>query len=53
MNEASLMDSANCFRKPDRDPQKDGCFQRTAEQLIERFAAGILEHQRRAVVVTR
>ena len=40
-------------RERDRDAQEMRYVQRPAEQPIERLAAGILEHQRHAVVVVR
>lgn len=36
------------FCERDRDPQKFRYFQRSAEESIERLAAGILEHERHA-----
>ena len=42
---------ADCGRERDRDAQELRHIHRLAEQLIERLAAGVLEHQRHAAVV--
>ena len=48
------MDLGGAPRKgEDRDAQEMRCVQWSAKQPVERRAAGILEHQRHAVVVVR
>src|SRR4030081_2225230 len=51
MNKASLMHAAERSRERDRDAQETRYVQWPAKQSIERRAAGILKHQRHAVVV--
>jgi hypothetical protein len=51
MDKASLMHSADRSRERDRDAQEFHYFQWSADQSIERLAAGILEHQRHAIVL--
>src|SRR6266404_4253010 len=51
MNQASLMHLAERARERDRDAQEMRDVQRPAKQSIERRSAGILKHQRHAVVV--
>ena len=45
------MHAAECGRERDRDAQELRHIHRLAKQLIERLAAGVLEHQRHAAVV--
>ena len=51
VDEAMPVDLADCGRERDRDAQELRHIHRLAEQLIERLAAGVLEHQRHAAVV--
>src|ERR1700692_3911692 len=53
MDKASLMHSAERSRERDRDAQEMRYVQWPAEQSINRRTAGILKHQRQAVVVVR
>src|ERR1700737_2274029 len=53
MNKASLMHSAERSRERDRDAQETRYIQWPAKQSIKRRTAGILKHQRHAVVVAR
>jgi hypothetical protein len=53
MDKASLMHSAERPREWDRDAQEMRYLQWPAKQAIERHTAGILKHQRHAVVVVR
>ncbi len=53
MDKASLMHLAKRPRERDCDSQEMGYLQWFAKQSIYRRAAGILEHQRHAVVVVR
>jgi hypothetical protein len=53
MDKASLMHSAQRPGERDRDAQEMRYVQRSAKQSIERHTAGILKHQRQAVVVAR
>src|SRR3984957_9323430 len=53
MDQAALMHSAERSRERDRDAQELQELQRSAKQSIERHTAGILKHQRHAVVVAR
>src|ERR1700682_5623196 len=51
MDQASLMYLAKRSRERDRDAQEMRYLQWSAKQSIERRTAGILKHQRHAVVV--
>jgi hypothetical protein len=51
MDEATLMHMAERARERDRNAQEMRYVQWPAKQSIERRTAGILEHQRHAVVV--
>src|SRR6267142_1642090 len=51
MNKAPLMHLAERTRERDRDAQETRYVQWPAKQSIGRFTAGILKHQRHAVVV--
>jgi hypothetical protein len=51
MDEATLMHMAERPGERDRDAQEMRYLQRPAKQPIERRTAGILKHQRHAVVV--
>src|SRR6266404_7040763 len=53
MDQASLMHLAERPRERDRDAQEMQYLQWPAKQPIERRTAGILKHQRHAVVVAR
>ena len=53
VDQASLMHSAERPRERDRDAQEMRYVQWSAKQPIERRTAGILKHQRHAVVVAR
>ncbi len=53
MDETSLMHLAERHRKWDCDAQEIRHIQWSAKQSIDRRTAGILEHQRHAVVVAR
>src|ERR1700733_5852764 len=53
MDKAALMHPAERPRERDRDAQELQELQRPAKQSIERHTAGILKHQRHAVVVVR
>ena len=53
MDQTSLMHLAERLRERDRDAQEMRYLHWPAKQPIERRTAGILEHQRHAVVVVR
>jgi len=53
VDEASLMHAAERARERDRDAQEMRYLQWSAKQSTERRTAGILKHQRQAVVVVR
>jgi hypothetical protein len=53
MDEATLVHMAERPRERDRDVQEMRYVQRSAKQSVERRTAGILKHQRQAVVVMR
>src|SRR3981081_3327087 len=53
MNKASLMHSAERSRERDRDAQEMRYVQWPVQQSIDRRTAGILKHQRQALVVMR
>src|SRR3982074_2124992 len=53
MDKAPLMHLAECPREWDRDAQEMRYVQWSAKQSIDRRTAGILKHQRQAVVVVR
>src|SRR6202790_758173 len=53
MDQASLVHSAERTRERNRDAQEMRHVQWPAKQSIERRTAGILKHQRHAVVVVR
>src|ERR1700722_4960827 len=53
MDQASLMHPAEHARERDRDAQEMRYIQWSAKQSIDRRPAGILKHQRHAVVVMR
>src|SRR5258708_17441689 len=53
MDKASLMHLAERPRERDRDAQEIRYIQWSAKQSIDRRTAGILKHQRQAVVVAR
>jgi len=53
VDEASLMQPAECRRDCDRKAQKLCDVQRAANQSVERLTAGILEHERHAIIVFR
>src|ERR1700694_4603972 len=53
MDKASLMHLAENPRKRDRDAQEMRYLQWSAKQSIDRHTAGILKHQRHAIVVVR
>src|SRR6266851_2861915 len=50
MDETALMHAGERTRKCDRDSQRFRYRKWSTEQSIERFAAGVLEHQRHSVV---
>jgi len=53
MDKATLMHPAHRHSERDRDAQEMRYAQWSAKQSIERHTAGILKHQRHAVVVVR
>jgi hypothetical protein len=53
MDESSLVHLPERARKRDRDAQEVWYVQWPAKQSIDQYTAGILKHQRHAVVVVR
>ena len=51
MDETSVMQTAERARERDRNSEEFRYFQRSPKQPIEGLAAGVLEHQRHAVIV--